>query len=185
MDENTISVSNCPTCGHFPTQFIAEGEGTVHRALPERRRDDRLYIKLSHTLEPLPDDAPNSDVGAIHLLQNNMIVAAINVGDRTWPHEEGEQAAAELEHCGVKGWQMGDDKELEPIIDRSRHNPACDPNFFFWIRTDDWYWTRRRASWNPSSGAWYLFFSYGSADTDSRGGECFVLAVRPAGVPGQ
>jgi hypothetical protein len=181
---DTISVSNCPTCGHFPTQFIAEGEGTVHRALPERRRDDRLYIKLSHALEPLPDDAPNSDVGAIHLLQNNMIVAAINVGDREWNHEAGEQACAELEHCGLKGWTMGDDKQLEPIIDRGFHNPACDQKFFFWIKPT-WYWTAKRWNPDPSSGAWLFLLGNGDALCDYRGVECFVLAVRPAGVPGQ
>jgi hypothetical protein len=181
MDQ--ISVSNCPTCGHFPTQFIAEGEGTLHRALPQGSSLG-LFRKLSHTLEPLPDDAPNSDVGAIHLLQNNMIVAAINVGDREWKHEAGEQACAELEHCGVNGWAMGDDKQLEPIVDRSRHNPACDPNFFFWIKPD-WYWTSRRWSPNPSSDAWCLSFYNGYAYANDRSYECFVLAVRPAGVPGQ
>ena len=143
-----------------------------------------LFKRLSFTLEPLADDAPNSEVGAIHLLQNNIIVAAINVGDRECGHEAGEKAAADLQHCGVTGWRMGDDKELEPIIDRSRHNPACDPDVFFWIKPD-WYWTSRRWSPDPSSGAWSLDFYYGLVYADYRGNECFVLAVRSAAPPSQ
>ena len=142
------------------------------------------FQKLDFNLQPLPATAPNSEVGAIHLLQNNIIVAAINVGDRELDHEAGEQACADLEHCGVKGWVMGDDKQLEPIIDRSRHNPACDPDVFFWIKPE-WYWTSRRWSRNPSSVAWLLDFGSGYVDASDRDGECFVLAVRPASPPSQ
>jgi hypothetical protein len=34
MASDTIHVSNCPTCGHFPTQFIQDGDKVTHRALP-------------------------------------------------------------------------------------------------------------------------------------------------------
>ena len=143
-----------------------------------------FFKKLDHNLQPLPDDAPNSDVGAIHLLQNNIIVAAINVGDRECEHQAGSDACDSLEHAGVTGWRMGSEKDLEPMIDRDRHNPACDPEIFFWIKPT-WYWTSRRYSPNKSSVAWFLYFGDGSCAAGSRYSECLVLAVRSGALPGQ
>jgi len=38
-NSSAIEVSNCPTCNHFPTQFISTDEGIQHRSLklPEKR----------------------------------------------------------------------------------------------------------------------------------------------------
>jgi retron-type reverse transcriptase len=42
-----------------------------------------------------------------------------------------------------------------------------------------------QVSGDASSDAWYLNFNNGNANTNNRNNECFVLAVRPAGVPGE
>jgi hypothetical protein len=39
MKDDTISISSCPTCNHFPTQYIAQAKGNcTYRAL---QIDDR------------------------------------------------------------------------------------------------------------------------------------------------
>jgi hypothetical protein len=81
---------------------------------------------------------------------------------------------------------MGERRQLWPMIDDTRFDPACDPNVFFWIKPNA-YWTATIPAWDrkASSFAWSFYLLNGYADYYNRGYECFVLAVRPAGVPGQ
>jgi hypothetical protein len=46
--DDQISANNCPTCGHFPTQYISSDAGTVHVALRSGTLSQEQIARVAH-----------------------------------------------------------------------------------------------------------------------------------------
>lgn len=99
-------------------------------------------------------------------------------------HAEAEEAVKSLELAGFSDWRLPNVEELFALADRSRHDPAIDPEAFP-DTPSDWFWTSTPAAWSPSSGAWFVYFGLGGAGTPYRDGVACVRAVRVASPAGQ
>ncbi len=85
------------------------------------------------------------------------------------------EACAEL----GDGWRLPTVDELFSLVDRSRHSPAINTDFFPDTKKD-WYWTSEPYAANPDV-AWIVSFSGGDVCNYNRGSNsACVRAVRPS-----
>ena len=76
-------------------------------------------------------------------------------------------------HCEKADGRLPTVRELESLIDRKKHNPATDlPG-----TKSEWYWTCEDTAWY-SCNAWYVVFSHGSVNYDSKDYNYYVRPVR-------
>jgi hypothetical protein len=83
-----------------------------------------------------------------------------------------EQQVSEL----GEGWRIPTDHELLSIVDRSRHNPAIETEFFPDTESD-WYWTSTPCAWNDAA-VWVVLFGSGDVYHGPRNYNACVRAVR-------
>lgn len=88
------------------------------------------------------------------------------------PLEEAEKAAAKL----GDGWRLPTRRELESLIDLTRHDPAIDTDRFPDTRSN-WYWTSTPCAWNEAA-CWVVYFSLGLVNYNHRDDSACVRAVR-------
>lgn len=87
------------------------------------------------------------------------------------------QGAEEFVKTLGEGWRLPNDEELLSIVDRARHDPAIDTEFFPNTKTD-WYWTSKQCSWDSSS-VWVVNFAGGYVnDLQRHHPAACVMAVR-------
>ena len=142
------------------------------------------FIKLSPTGEELPRDA--TSWSAVRVPELGIEVTAQTLTDKRVDHQQATKIAAELELLGHKDWRLPTRQELCCLVNDSRIEPAIDTEFFPDTRSS-WYWSSSLYA-GVSGYAWFVGFSYGSANCYYRDGNYgFVRAVRsvaPAS-PGQ
>ena len=134
-------------------------------------------IKIAADGAQLPADA--ADWVAVHLPQHGLTFTRTSVVDRDVPHAECEAACKALTLLGHADWDLPTIEELSLLIDRTRHEPAIDTDYFVDIQ-NDWYWSKTPAAWSSAS-AWLVNFSGGYVYGYPRDCDGFALAVRRAG----
>ena len=135
------------------------------------------YIKIGADGQQLPADA--KDWVAVHLPAHGLTFSATSVVDTDVPQEKCLEACKALTLAGHSDWDLPTIDELQLLVDRSRHEPAIDTDFFQDIQ-NDWYWTSTPAAWSASS-AWFVYFYFGGVYYSPRDYAGFALAVRRAG----
>lgn len=86
--------------------------------------------------------------------------------------EEAEKAVAALGN----GWRLPTRRELESLIDLTRHDPAIDTDRFPDTKST-WYWTSTLCAWDAAA-RWVVDFDYGFVHYDRRDDLACVRAVR-------
>ena len=87
-----------------------------------------------------------------------------------------QKSCAECSIGGHKDWRLPTIDELLSIVDRSRHSPAMDTEFFHCEGV--WYWSSTPLASSPSDYAWIVNFSNGYASYSGHDYFGFVRAVR-------
>ena len=83
---------------------------------------------------------------------------------------------AALKHCAELGGRLPTLKELQSLVDYTRHEPAIDNEVFKDTRCS-WYWTSTPCAWNAGF-AWCVGFGNGSVGHDHKDGVSYVRPVR-------
>jgi hypothetical protein len=125
--------------------------------------------------------------------------AAVTIPELMWSHTlgdgermdyaEAQKAIAELNRIGAGGfsdWRLPTVEELFAQTDRSRYNPAVDPERFPDTKPG-FYWSSTPDVSDPEGCAWGVYFYDGNAGIHCRVYGGFVRAVRslPSASPGQ
>lgn len=140
------------------------------------QNDTPIKILADGTEVPATD--PRTDHVAVFLPEHGLTFTAASIVPTAVPHADCEAAAKALDLLGHTDWDLPTIEELSLLIDRTRHGPAINTDFFTDIQSD-WYWSKTPAAWS-ASGAWFVYFGYGGVDFDNRDGNGFALAVRRA-----
>ncbi len=135
------------------------------------------FIKIGTDGQQLPDDA--TDWVAVELPAHGLTFTATSIVNEDVPHEQCEAAAKALTLAGHSDWDLPTIDELSLLVDRTRHSPAINTDYFRDIQ-DDWYWSKTEAAWSSAS-AWYVNFSSGHVCYGHHSFNGFALAVRRAG----
>jgi len=85
-----------------------------------------------------------------------------------------EEAKKECEKLGCR---LPTRKELESLLDLSKHSPAIDAEIFPDTKTDDYYWTGDTCAWG-SGFAWVVGVGSGSVGSFDKGSSNYVRPVR-------
>jgi hypothetical protein len=120
--------------------------------------------------------AGSTEYVAIHNTKTGLMVAA-PFGEQRFTHAEALAAVKGLTLAGSAEWRAPTVEELFPMADRTRFEPAVDPEEYPFIESD-WYWTSTVDPSSPSGYAFLVIFGYGSAGLDGQYGRGRVLAVR-------
>jgi hypothetical protein len=136
------------------------------------------FTKLNPTGAELPADA--TTFAAVRDTTTGLIWLAVCIAVDT--QQQAEAKAAEQTFNG-EPCRLPTIEELETIRDRSRAYPAHDPQFFSFIKTDDWCWSSTAFA-GDADYAWSLLFGYGDSNAYGRDGGGYALAVR-GGSPRQ
>ncbi|MCW0398742.1 hypothetical protein NB688_000556 [Xanthomonas sacchari] len=134
-------------------------------------------IKIGADGAQLPANA--KDWVAVLLPDHGLMFSATHVTETDVAQAECEAACKSLTLAGHNDWELPTIDQLQLVIDRSRHNPAINTDFFRDIE-NDWYWSTTPAAWSSAS-AWVVDFGYGGVYNYPRGYDGFALAVRRAG----
>ena len=150
-----------------------------------------LYTKLGAGDVVLPDEADRSLVTGIRINATGIVVAPLVPGMRAVNFVDAKKACAELDFDG-QTWASGDITLIFPVADRTRHSPALDPEYFWWLidaiqQTDCWrLWSGTPDASDPGVYAWTLYLRTGGSYLSAQNYEGLPLAVRgPVSVPGQ
>jgi len=135
------------------------------------------FIKIGADGQQLPAEA--NDHVAVLLPAHGLMFTATSVVDSDVPQEDCEKACKDLTLAGFSDWDLPTIEELSLLVDRSRHDPAIDTDFFRDIQSD-WYWSKTPAAWSSAS-AWGVSFYLGGVGSSPRDSDGFALAVRRAG----
>lgn len=109
----------------------------------------------------------NSD-GTVTDKQLNLIWYPTLPKKFTW--EEAKKA------CEKTGCRLPTRRELDSLVDITKHDPATDKEIFPDTKSD-WFWTSTSCAWN-SDYAWIVFFYYGIVSSDNKDGYSYVRPVR-------
>ena len=108
--------------------------------------------------------------------RNGLMWAAVDVSEKRMTHAEAEKTVANFKAAGFDDWRLPTIDELETLRDRTRCNPAADPELGL---KSEWYWSSTPLA-SSSDFAWGVGFGYGYSDYHYRNGAGFVRAVRSA-----
>jgi hypothetical protein len=140
-------------------------------------------IKIGADGQHLPADA--TDHAAVLLPDHGLMFTARVINAEEAPQLDLEQQCTQLTCAGFTDWTMPEIDQLELIIDRTRHSPALNTDFFLDIPLD-WLWSKTPCAWSSkdaagvSAAAWYVSSHYGHVGSYHRGNG-FALAVRRVG----
>ncbi len=81
------------------------------------------------------------------------------------------------EECKKMGCRLPTRRELESLLDLTKHDPAIDKEIFPDTKTDDYYWTSTPCAWD-SGCAWVVYFYYGGVHSYNKGYHSCVRPVR-------
>jgi hypothetical protein len=104
--------------------------------------------------------------------------AATDVSEKRMTFATAKKACEDYRGAGFSDWRLPTIDELETLRDRTRHDPAADPELGL---KSNWYWSSTPLASSPSACAWFVGFYYGSSYWYYQSGEFFVRAVRSAG----
>jgi hypothetical protein len=116
-------------------------------------------------------------LAAFHDEQRGLMWAAADVSEKSLNFADAEKAVANFRAAGFSDWRLPTIEELESLRDRSRFNPAADPELGL---KSDWYWSSTPDASAPGECAWIVGFYYGYATIHNRDNRAFVRAVRSA-----
>jgi hypothetical protein len=109
-------------------------------------------------------------------------IRTVKVGDLEWqadvPEQEftWEEAKAYAASLG-DGWRLPKIKELLTLVDYETHNPACS---VFPDCPSEWFWSSSPVS-GYTTGAWTVYFGYGSTTNFGVSAASRVRCVRSVG----
>jgi len=103
--------------------------------------------------------------------------AAVDVSEKRMNWKDAKEAAAKFRGAGFTDWRLPTIEELETLRDRTRHNPAADPEVGL---KSEFYWSSTPAAWSPGDCAWYVHFGNGYTHYNYQLNTAFVRAVRSA-----
>jgi hypothetical protein len=133
-------------------------------------------IKIGSSGEHLPKDAPHWD--AVFLPEHGLMFTATNVAEDV-PQKACATACRSCTYAGFTDWDIPSIEQLQLLIDRTRHSPAINADYFRDI-ANDWYWSDTPAAWSSAS-AWVVSYYDGYVGDYHRNLQGFALAVRRAG----
>jgi len=93
---------------------------------------------------------------------------------RDW--EGAKSYCANLTLDGYSDWRLSSIKELQSIVDITKHDPAIKTGFKN-TATDDWYWSASPSVGNVSF-AWIVHFYSGDTGNGTKAGTNYVRCVR-------
>jgi hypothetical protein len=120
--------------------------------------------------------AGSTEYVAIHNTKTGLMVAA-PFADKRFTHSEAMTALAGLSLASFSDWRGATAEEAFLMADRTRFDPAVDPEEYPFIESD-WYWTSTVDPESPSDYAFYVLFGYGTALLGLQYLRGRVLAVR-------
>ena len=135
------------------------------------------FIKIGADGQPLAADSTELHA-AVLLPDHGIMFTATNVATDV-PQAECEAACKASAVAGFSDWELPTIDQLQLLIDRTRHEPAIDTDYFRDI-ANDWYWSTTPTSWSASV-AWSVDFYNGVVGYSHRNGYGFALAVRRSG----
>jgi hypothetical protein len=138
------------------------------------------FIKLDANGNHLDAAAADADVAAVLDPSTGLTWLARDLSDRRMTHADAEDAAASCTTLGLN-WRLPDATELFNNVDRSRFNPAVNPDGLPNIKSD-WYWTSEKLA-SSSVCAWVVNFLNGF--DRNRSSDAFVRAVSGPAPAGQ
>jgi len=109
--------------------------------------------------------------------KNGLMWAAIDVSEKRMNWKDAKEAAASFRSAGFDDWRLPTIEELETLRDRSRFNPAADPELRL---KSDFYWSSSPDASSPADCAWGVSFYGGVAGVSGQDSTAFVRAVRAA-----
>ena len=133
-------------------------------------------IKIGAEGQPLPNDA--TEWVAVEVAGLGLQFTATQINEEEESQEDLQVRASALNLLGKTDWDLATIEELQLLIDRTRHQPAINTDFFTNIQSD-WYWSKTPAAWS-SSAAWLVDFYSGYVYDVLRYDLGFALAVRRA-----
>ena len=135
------------------------------------------FINIGADGQPLAAESTEQHV-AVLLPDHGIMFTATNVA-KDVPQSECEAACNACTVAGFSDWELPTIDQLQLLIDRTRHAPAIDTDYFRDI-ANDWYWSTTPAAWSASV-AWFVDFGNGFVFNGHRGNFGFALAVRRSG----
>jgi hypothetical protein len=145
------------------------------RAAPVAGATGQRFTKLGANGEELDVDA--LDHVAVRDNVHGLIWGAADVGSKELKWAAAKKACEESVLLGFKDWRLPTVDELSTLVDRSRHEPAIDTNYFPSCKSS-WYWSASPCAWSPGSDAWFVYFGYGIVHYGVQSYTAFVRAVR-------
>ena len=131
-------------------------------------------LKIGADGAQLPADS--TEYVAIHNTKTGLMVAA-PFADKRFEHTEVLDAVKALTLAGFNDWRPATAEELFLMADRTRFDPAVDPEEYPFIESD-WYWSGTVDPEPPSDYAFNVNFHLGTALLYNQGDQGRVLAVR-------
>jgi hypothetical protein len=120
--------------------------------------------------------AGSTEYVAIHNTKTGLMVAA-PFADKRFTHSEAMTALAGLSLASFSDWRGATAEEAFLMADRTRFDPAVDPEEYPFIESD-WYWTSTIDPESPSDYAFNVYFYNGTALLGLQDYQGRVLAVR-------
>ena len=127
--------------------------------------------------------------GGILINATGILVAPMLMNEgkpATW--KDAKELAAACRYGDHTDWRLPTVEEAFHIADRSRFDPALDPEHFQFLIDAEirWLWTSTEDASVPAAYAWYVLLSGGYCDLSGQRGRGLVVAVRgPVASPGQ
>ena len=117
-------------------------------------------------------------LAALHDAKSGLMWSAQDVSTKRLTWAEAKKACEEYRGAGFSDWRLPTIDELETLRDRTRHDPAADPELGL---QSAYYWSSTPLASSPSVVAWGVNFGSGYSLWIYQGGGAFVRAVRSAG----
>ena len=122
--------------------------------------------------------ADSTDYVAIHNTKTGVMEAA-PWGEKEFRRAELLEKLKDFTHAGFNDWSLAPVEQLFLMGDRTRFNPAVDPEEHPFI-TSGWYHTGTVDPESPSAFAFYVYFSHGTAHLYGQSYRARALLVRSA-----
>jgi hypothetical protein len=105
------------------------------------------------------------------------VCATGSASTKTW--SDALASCNSLNWGGHNDWRLPDRYELQSLVNYNTYNPAIDTTAFPGTPSN-WFWTSASYAYNTSN-AWYVDFSYGDVNNNSKTNNYYVRCVRGGG----